>query len=272
LPDNDLGLIADAVRAAGQLALTYWRRNPRSHLKADGSPVSEADIAVNDLLRDRLLSARPGYGWLSEESPDDPARLSARAVFILDPIDGTRAFLDGRSQFAHSVAVVRDGIVTAAAVHLPAEDLLYLAERDGPARLNDAPIAVSAATGLEGASVLTSAAAQKPEHWTDPAPSFTRVFRPSLAWRLCLVAEGRFDAVLSLRPAWEWDIAAGLLIAERAGATATAATGAPIRFNAPDARTEGLIVAPPPVWAQVRARLRTPVVPPPDSAAAARRG
>lgn len=94
--EEDLILITDAAREAGRIAIKYFRRDPEVWWKDGKSPVSEADLAVDRFLRERLLAARPSYGWLSEETAASPERLSAERVFIVDPIDGTRAFIDGR--------------------------------------------------------------------------------------------------------------------------------------------------------------------------------
>jgi myo-inositol-1(or 4)-monophosphatase len=217
--------------------------------EAGAGPVTEADHAVNDRLRAILRGARPDYGWLSEEDHDDLARLRAERVFIVDPIDGTRAFIAGDPGFAHAIAVAEAGRITAAVVHLPALGRVFAAEAGGPATCNGAPVRVAERMHLIGATVLTAKATLAPENWKASAPpAVTRVVRPSLAWRLCLVAEGAFDAALTLRPAWEWDIAAGTLIAECAGARVTDRAGRPIGFNSHEARAEGLIAAAPAVW------------------------
>ncbi|MBZ4022107.1 3'(2'),5'-bisphosphate nucleotidase CysQ [Rhodobacter sp. TJ_12] len=242
----DLALLTEAARAAGALALRYWKRAPTAWEKDCGAgPVSEADLAVNDLLAEILRDARPDYGWLSEESQDDPSRLSTKRLFVVDPIDGTRAFLANEPGFAHAIAVVEAGKVVAGVVHLPALHQTYAATRTGPALLDGQPIQTGATQDLDNSSLLTVRAVDEPFHWRGPRPSYKRSFRPSLAWRLCLVAEGRFDASLSLRQAWEWDVAAASLIAERAGAITTDRTGAPLCFNTPSARADGLLVANP---------------------------
>jgi myo-inositol-1(or 4)-monophosphatase len=257
LPDSDLTLLTQAARAAGVIALRYWKRAPDAWEKGGGAgPVSEADLAVNAMLEHDLRTARPDYGWLSEESDDNPDRLRAESTFIIDPIDGTRAFLAGERSFAQSLAVAHCGKVTAAVVHLPALDLTYTAAINGDACLNGKPMHVNDAVRIENAQILSSSATRDPQNWRGPTPGFRRVFRPSLAWRFCLVAEGRFDAVLSLRPAWEWDIAAGSLIAARAGATATDRAGKPLRFNSATASANGLIVAPTMLHADLMAHLR----------------
>ncbi|MDP5307000.1 inositol monophosphatase family protein [Paracoccus spongiarum] len=256
-PDEDLALLRQAARAAGRIAMGFWRQDPKAWDKADGAgPVTEADLAVNDALQALLTTARPDYGWLSEESEADPSRLDARRCFIIDPIDGTRAFIAGQEGFSHSLAVAEGERIVAAVVHLPVSDRTYTATAEGPALLNGLPIAPSAA-GIDGATVLTYRAASEPAHWAQGrVPRFRREFRPSLAWRLCLAAEGRFDAALSLRAAWEWDIAAGSLIAERAGARVTDRLGHPMRFNSPRGMVDGLIVAGPRLHGELLSALR----------------
>lgn len=246
--DDDLALLMAAAREVGPIAMRFWKRDPKSWDKGGTlGPVTEADLAVNDRLRGVLTGARPDYGWLSEETPDDPARLADQRCFIVDPIDGTRAFIDGQDGFAHALAVTDGPSVTAAVVYLPARDLMYTATAGSPALLNGVAIApTEPAAGLDGASVLTSGAALKPDLWRDGiVPPLRRAFRPSLAWRFCLVAEGRFDAALSIRPTWEWDIAAASLIAERAGCVVTDAQGGVLEFNSPAAQTPGAVVAAP---------------------------
>lgn len=251
-----MALLLSAAEAGGVIALRYWRRDPKAWEKDAGAgPVSEADLAVDAALQSALLTARPGYGWLSEETPDDAARLSRDRVFVVDPIDGTRAYLAGEEAFALSLAVATAGRVTAAVVHLPARGLTYAAHAGGPATRNGAVIQASARTELPGADVLTTRAALTPEFWRQGVPDLKRSFRASLAWRLCLAAEGKHDAMLTLRDTWEWDSAAGSLIAERAGCVVTDRHGAALRFNQPDPKAPGVIAAPPALHAALRGQL-----------------
>ena len=244
MPGPDLALIADAARAAGGIALRYWQANPKVWDKPGLGPVTEADLAVNDMLAARLQSARPDYGWLSEETPDDPVRLECERVFILDPIDGTRAFIAGEKHFAVSIAVAEKGTVIAGAVYLPALDRLYTASADGPALCNGQTIRCGDRPGLVGANLLMSKSFLTPEHWRHLPPELTRSFRSSIAYRLCLAADGSFDGMISTRDAWEWDIAAGSLIAARAGAVISDRNGGALQFNSAGAKTAGILAAP----------------------------
>lgn len=256
MPEPDLPLLIEAARLAGTIALRHWRCAPQVWEKPDGQgPVSAADLEVNAALAALLGQARPDYGWLSEESADGPARQATGCQFILDPIDGTRAFLQGEDAFAHALAVVRGGEVIAGVVYLPAQDRLYAATATGPATLNGAEIRPSACTSATRARVLTAKANLAPELWPGGPPEVERHFRSSLAWRLCLVAEGAFDAMLTLRPTWEWDIAAGTLIATRAGAVVSDRCGAALRFNRPDPRCQGVVAAAPGIHAEMIRRL-----------------
>ncbi len=254
LDAGDLPLLIDAARAGGEIALRHWRQDPKVWDKGDGAgPVTEADLAVDSLLRETLRNARPGYGWLSEETEDSPARLDHRSVFIVDPIDGTRAYVAGETPFALSLAVVTDGVPVAAVVYLPAKDKLYAAASGQGASLNGAPIGVS--VPRDTARLLVTKPNFDPVHWPGGLPKATRHFRPSLAYRLALVAEGAFDGMLTLRAAWEWDIAAGALLVSEAGGVVSDAVGAPLRFNAPHPQTDGAIAAPAPLHADLMRRL-----------------
>ncbi|XDA98569.1 3'(2'),5'-bisphosphate nucleotidase CysQ [Sulfitobacter sp. LCG007] len=244
MPEDDLGLITDAIREAGKLALGYVGSAARRWDKPDNAgPVTEADIAVNNLLVQVLRQARPAYGWLSEESEDSRERLGRESVFIIDPIDGTRSFAEGSNSWAHSIAVARGGVVTAAAIYLPARDKLFTAAKGSGAHLNGIPISATCATDPDSAAVLATRAALDPCKWSRGVPRFRREHRPSLAYRLGLVAQGRFDAMLTFRPSWEWDIAAGALIVAEAGGTCSDATGQVLEFNRPMPCFEGVVAA-----------------------------
>ena len=256
MPARDLALLTEAAREAGRIALRYWRKSPQVWDKGgEHGPVTEADLAVNDMLKARLLGARPDYGWLSEETPDSVDRLAVDTLFIVDPIDGTRAFVAGEETWAHSLAVAHKGCVTAGVVYLPALDRIYVASDTSPPMRDGEVIRASSRERLEGANILTTKANLAPEKWPGGVPEFTRSFRASLAYRMCLAAEGRFDGMLTLRNAWEWDIAAGSLIAERAGAVVTDMTGAALRFNTPTALAAGVLALPQGPHAEALARL-----------------
>ena len=151
----DLELLETAAREAGEIARRYWREDPQVWDKGGDDPVSEADFAVDKHLHQRLLGARPDYGWVSEETEDNPERLSAERVFIVDPIDGTRSFVAGEQTWAHSLAVAVNGQVVAACVYLPVREKMYLAALGEGATLNAEPLRASVQSDLKGATVLS---------------------------------------------------------------------------------------------------------------------
>ena len=228
---------------AGRVATSFVGRTARRWDKPDDAgPVTEADLAVNALLHSTLRLARPDYGWLSEETEDTDERLSRSTVFIIDPIDGTRSFVEGSDTWAHSLAVAHEGKITAAVVYLPMRDRLYAAELGGGATVNGQPMQASDLKDLTQAEVLAAKPALALHHWHGAVlPHFRRAYRPSLAYRLALVAEGAYDAMLTLRRSWEWDIAAGTLIITEAGGAASDRTGAALRFNNRDPRLDGVV-------------------------------
>ncbi|MEM8729404.1 MAG: 3'(2'),5'-bisphosphate nucleotidase CysQ [Pseudomonadota bacterium] len=242
MPATDLSLLIDAARAAGQVASGFTGTSAQSWDKPDGAgPVTEADLAVNACLEEMLPKARPAYGWLSEETPDTTDRLSASRVFIVDPIDGTQGFMQGSDYWAHSLAIAEAGVVTAAVVFLPMRDQLFAAAAGEGATLNGVPIAPTDRAEMDGSRVLTSKLALSPKNWKNDAPRVERAYRPSLAYRMAAVAEGRFDAILTLRSCWEWDVAAGDLILREAGARVTDRVGQQLEFNNPHPAVNGVV-------------------------------
>jgi len=241
---KDLELLIDAARAAGDIARGYFNASPEVWEKSGGQgPVTEADLHVNRQLSADLQSARPDYGWLSEETEDSPARLSTNNQFIIDPIDGTRAFIEGSKDWAHSIAIAKDGFVTAAVIYLPMRDAMYTATLGKGAALNGTPINALPDKPIATATVLSSKLNIDPKFWAGPVPPFKRAFRSSLAYRLALVAQGQFDGMLTLRPTWEWDVAAGALIVTEAGGAVSDQTGLTPVFNNPYPQINGMIAA-----------------------------
>ncbi len=265
MPATDLSLLIDAAREAGKIATRYTGPQTQRWDKPEGAgPVTEADLAVNAMLERDLPSARPGYGWLSEETEDTPDRLSRDRVFIIDPIDGTRSFAEGSRTWAHSIAVAEKGEVTAAVIYLPMRDLIYAAAKGEGATLNGTRIQASDPSDLNAAEILAAKPNLDPHHWrAGNVPAFQRVYRPSLAYRMALVAQGRFDGMLTLRPSWEWDIAAGDLILREAGGLCTDRLGNNLRFNNAHPRLNGVVAAGPNLHGQICAHLdpRSPGLP-----------
>jgi myo-inositol-1(or 4)-monophosphatase len=214
-PNADLELVRDAAREAGELAMRYFRRDPQVWMKAGNSPVTEGDLAVDKLLRDRLSAARPDYGWLSEETADSPERLSAARTFVVDPIDGTRGFIAGSDEWCVSVAIVEAGRPVAGVLDCPARAEVYAARTGGGAVCNGKAIAVREAEGelrVGGPKALIEAMPERQRSRFVGVP-----YIPSLAYRLAMVASGRIDATFIKANSHDWDLAAADLILAEAG-------------------------------------------------------
>jgi myo-inositol-1(or 4)-monophosphatase len=255
--DDDLVLIRDAALAAGDLALAERKKGLKIWSKSGGSPVTSADLAVDELLRDRLLSARSDYGWLSEETADNAERLDRRRIFVVDPIDGTVAFMKDRPWWCVPIAVVEEGHPVAAVIHAPVLNETFDATLGGGARLNGRHITASDVTELDDAAVLADARLMEGPQWPEPWPPMRYEKRNALAYRMALVAAGAFDAAIALTPKWDWDVAAGALIAEEAGARVSDHHGRPWRFNRPDPRQASLVCSAPALHPQIIRRCAT---------------
>jgi myo-inositol-1(or 4)-monophosphatase len=242
---DDTALALDATRAAGAIAMRHFRRPHERWEKGPGQVVTEADIAIDRFLKDRLLGARPCDGWLSEETEDDPARLAKRRVWIVDPIDGTRSFAEGVPEFAVSVALVEDGAAVLGVVLNPATDELFLAARGRGATLNGEPVRATAPDALGGARIVASRFESRRRRFGEMLPAVELTTIGSLAYKLALVACGRFDGYLSWRRSHDWDIAGAAAILAEAGALLTDADGAPIALNRERPVQEGLLAGGP---------------------------
>jgi myo-inositol-1(or 4)-monophosphatase len=209
--------------------------------KGESSPVSEADIAVDRLLHERLTGEGPGFGWLSEESVDDPARLSCHYVWIVDPIDGTRAYLANQPDWAVSAALVENGRPIVACLYAPVTDEFFTAIAGNGATRNRAAIMATPGTSL----AHTRIAGPKSflERLAKLAPPFTVVPRTrSLAMRLARVAQGDYDVAIAGVDSHDWDLAAADLLVHEAGGALTAVGGGTVIYNRPVSR-HGMLVA-----------------------------
>jgi len=239
---QDYTRLTAAVREAGALALNAFGRPLKSWIKHGDSPVSEADIAVNELLRTRLMITGADDGWLSEESENDPARLTKPRVWVIDPIDGTRAYIAGREDWSISAALVEDGRPTVAVVFAPVTDELFVALAGKGATRNGAPMAASAGASLDGARTagpkraLESIAAHRPGLVITP-----RIH--SLALRLVRVAQGELDAAIAGGNSHDWDLAAADLLVHEAGGMLTSLDGGPLTYNLPNPVHNVLVAA-----------------------------
>jgi myo-inositol-1(or 4)-monophosphatase len=231
-----------AVCEAGAYALQKFRAPFRSWNKAGSSPVSEVDIAVDEMLRARLSNAFPDFGWLSEESVDDPARLATRQVWVVDPIDGTRGFINGMTDWAVSAALVEDGRPVAAALFAPAEDALFVANAGYGATLNGRALRAPDGDGLSGLRVAGPKRRQDALAALLPkVEALPKVH--SLALRIARVAEGAVDVAFAGGNCHDWDIAAADLIVHESGGRLTALDGRRVVYNRPEPVHGALVAA-----------------------------
>jgi myo-inositol-1(or 4)-monophosphatase len=241
--EEDYALLKTAVRDAGELALTYFRQQILVNRKPDGSEVSEADLAVDTALKLDLLTKRPGYGWLSEETEDDSDRLKRARVWMVDPIDGTNAFLRHVPEWTVSAALVEDGVPVLGVVFNPATQEFFHAMRGKGAFLDDKPIAATKKETLDGALLIASGGLFKKKIWKEPWPEVHSRWVNSVAYRLALVACGQADATISLSAKSEWDLAAAALIVEEAGGVITDHHGKVHRYNCELPRLPSLVAS-----------------------------
>jgi myo-inositol-1(or 4)-monophosphatase len=241
--EEDYVLLKKAVREAGELALTYFRKSIMVKRKIDGSEVSEADLALDVALKLALHVPRPDYGWLSEETEDDEERLKCPRVWMVDPIDGTNAFLRHVPEWTVSAALVEDGVPVLGAVFNPATNEFFHAMRGKGAFLNDKPIAASDKTSLAGALLIASGGLFKKKIWKEPWPEVKTRWVNSVAYRLALVACGQADATISLSAKSEWDLAAAAIIVEEAGGIITDHHGGEHCYNRPSPRFPSLVAS-----------------------------
>lgn len=238
---EDLVLLETAAREAGALALTYFQNNPEVWLKPGDSPVTEADFAVDKFLANTLRSARPSYGWLSEESEDDAARLTSERLFVVDPIDGTRGFMEGSKDWTISVAIVQKqsaGNTTqgwrpkTAALYNPCRDEMYLAEIGQGSTLNGESMQVSGLSEISGSNISISKPMYRTMDLEGLGAARSRHI-PSLAYRLALVASGALSAAVARPNSHDWDLAAADLLVQEAGGILLGENGSNVSYNAP---------------------------------------
>ena len=224
---DDLALLLEAAAEAGAIAMRYFRKSPEVWMKNGRSPVSEADYAADTFLRDKLTAARPDYGWLSEETADTAARHAAKRLFVVDPIDGTRGFLEGGSQWCVSVAVVEAGRPLVGVLQVPARKERFWSVRGEGAFLDGARLEVvepGRPPQLAGPKPMVD---QFGKSW--PGGVARVAYVPSLAYRIAMIAAGRLDATFVKPNAHDWDLAAAdLILGEAGGRIADAAGNWPV--------------------------------------------
>lgn len=238
----ELELVLRAIRAAGEAVMPWFRAETEVRFKGPDQPVTEADLAADRLLQEMLLGERPDYGWLSEETKDTPARLEKERLWVVDPIDGTNSFVQGRPEFAISVALVDRGRAVVGAVYNPAAGELYHAVEGGGAFRDGTPIRVSA---TDHAAEVRTVGASRWEIRRGEFDAFTAPWKVvplgSTAWKMARVADGSIDAFVSAGPKAEWDVAGAAVIVAEAGGRVTGPMGRELRYNQPNPAWRGIV-------------------------------
>lgn len=234
---DDLHLLLSTLREAGELALRFHGNTPKRWNKPDGTVVTEADIAVDTLLKTAIRTARPDDGWLSEETKDTPDRLSKSRLWIADPIDGTRAFSEARQFWGTGMALVENGQPLMGAVFCPVGGMMFHAVKGGGAFLNGERLGIADSSGsviiprkalaaLAGAGIEAQVGSDLP-----------------LLLRFAAVADGRHRGAISFGHKHDWDLAAGHLLVTETGGTVTTQYGEPLVYNKPEPWQSGLVAA-----------------------------
>ncbi len=249
--ENALATARGAAHHAGEKLLSFYTSEYTIRHKGGGNPVTTADIEANTLLREALLGAFPESGWLSEESSDDGKRLQREWVWIVDPLDGTVEFIKGIDEFAVSVALVRGATPVVAVTYNPATGCMTHCRQGSGTFRNDRPVRVSDRPGLAGATALASRSETRRGLLAGLEGTIKITPTGSIAHKLAEFAGGRADLTVSLAPKNEWDVCAGVLLAEEAGARVTDLDGRPFAFNQPDTLRNGVIAANPSLYPEL---------------------
>jgi myo-inositol-1(or 4)-monophosphatase len=253
---NDLLKQTIAItQAAGQAIMDFYQASFSVADKSPDNPVTDADLAADDLLHERLTALLPESGWLSEETADDPDRLSRRFVWVVDPLDGTKEFVLGVPEFTVSVALVKEGQPFLGVILNPATGELYFAQRGEGTYFNHQPSQASARQRLPGALIDASRSERKRGEFEPFENMVTLRTMGSIAYKLARISAGQADATWSRGPKNEWDICAGALLVEEAGGRCVDLDGRPFTFNQPFRKVNGIIATNGPLYEQVIAVL-----------------
>lgn len=250
-------LLCNAVREAGELAMRMFNAGVDSWDKADGTPVCEADLAVDRLLASRLRDATPEFGWMSEETAREDATRSKTNVWVVDPIDGTSAYVSGSDHWCVGACLLFHGRPVAAAAFAPAQNRFYEAALDAGARLNGKTMQVTGKSGLDGSRFVAHKSAVTQSKWKSPVPHINCAMTTSLILRHCVVASGEYDGAIAFGKKHDWDLAPGDLIVHEAGGCTRDLDGERFVYNRDNTRQNGLMVGSKALLDEIGQRLHT---------------
>jgi len=245
-----------AAREAGEIAAARFCSDVRCEHKADGSPVTEVDLAVDEVLRARLMAVLPQAGWLSEESTRDDGWLEHELVWVVDPLDGTGGYLRRNPHWCIAIGLVRRGHALLGVIHAPALKRTWWAVQGQGAFVNEVSARVSSRRQLAGARIIGPKRLLDARCWERPWPPLQAQLYPSLALRLAYVASGDADGMIAPGAKNYWDVAAGDIIVREAGGRVGDMTGAPLHYDKARARVDGVLAAPEPLFAEMVALAR----------------
>jgi len=229
---SDKNLAINAAKEAGNIIMTYYKADYEIRDKGYHNPVTTADHAADSRLKELLMDARPEYGWLSEETVDSPDRLTKERVWVVDPLDGTKEFIEGVPNFVVSIALVELGIPVVGVLYNPVTKETFTAEKSKGAFLNGVPIHCASKENLNEMIILNSRSETRRGLWTPFADTFKELRAiGSVAYKLGITSAGQADIFASLRPKNEWDICAGNCIVNEAGGKLIDLNGNPRRYN-----------------------------------------
>src|SRR5262245_17113229 len=232
-----------AAREAGAAIARYYRGEITAREKGHDNPVTAADLEANAIIHRHVGTAFPDDGWLSEETADSTDRLARARVWVVDPLDGTKEFIQHIPEFCVCIALVEDGRPVVAVEYNPAADRLYLASRGRGTTVNGAPARVSRTGRVADAVVMASRSEDKRGEWDAFKPHCRVILTGSVAFKLAELSSGNGDATFTLTPKNEWDICAGSLLVEEAGGRVTGLDGEPLVFNQPSPLRPGMIAS-----------------------------
>ena len=238
---SEHNLVKESILEAGKLALKWFKKDPEKWEKDDGSLVSKADIEINDLLNKLLKNKNPEFGWLSEENEDDKSRLNKKITFVVDPLDGTKAFLEGKKEFSISIAIVKNGLPISGIVFSPSTGEMFEAEKNKGSWKNNKKITISNYSRLKKCKMIAFKPMFSHPAWKEPWPKMDVENRNSIAYRMALVASGQYDAMMALNSKNDWDIAAGDLLISESGGIVTLHTNKKIIYNTENIKKPSVI-------------------------------
>lgn len=243
MASRELTVAVEAAHAAGAIVRGWYEGAYTVREKSNDSPVTEADEEANQCIHTMIRDAFPDDGWLSEETRDSAERLGKRRVWVVDPLDGTKEFINRIPEFCVCIGLVDHETAIVGVSYNPVRDELFAAERGAGVSLNGAPVRVSREPAMARARFLASRSEAARGEWEAFRDALHVELTGSVAYKLALIAAGRADATFSLTPKNEWDVCAGAALIAEAGGRITDRYGKPLRFNQPETKLPGIIAS-----------------------------